>query len=130
MRRAPADNEPGEHSSLVLTQFLARVYSIPGEKDFLKADYYPVRRRFVLALQMCLRGLPSDDLLWRYNMFVGPLMYAMNGPQRMTRRPLVFGIAKSTVRPKACIRQMTALLVSGFHAPRHDSESAASGVAR
>lgn len=54
------------------------------------------RRMFVLALQMCLPGLPLDDLLWRYNMMVGALIYAMAGPQRMTRRPLVFGTPRST----------------------------------
>ncbi len=119
----PTDDEPSGNSSRVVTQFLARVYSMPGEEAFLKSHYEPVRSRFVIALQLCLPGLLLDDLLWRYNMMVGALIYAMNGPQRMTRRPLAFINSKSNhdeLTPEACIRQMTAFLVAGFEAPRHD----------
>ncbi|MFT3760997.1 TetR/AcrR family transcriptional regulator [Thauera sp.] len=122
---APVDEQPGGNPSWVVTQFLGRVYSMPGEEEFLKAHYEPVRSRFVLALQLCLPGLPLDDLLWRYNMMVGALIYAMNGPQRMTRRPMIFSDStndRGVVTPESCIRQMTAFLVAGFQAPRQDDE--------
>ncbi|MBE2321189.1 TetR/AcrR family transcriptional regulator [Xanthomonas citri] len=116
---ARINDQPGGNPSRVVTQFLGRVYSMPGEEEFLKAHYEPVRSRFVLALQLCLPGLPLDDLLWRYNMMVGALIYAMNGPQRMTRRPLVFSNAPadfSAITPESCIRHMTDFLVAGFQA--------------
>jgi len=116
----PAHDEPGGNSSRVVTQFLGRVYSMPGEEEFLKAHYEPVRSRFAVALQMCLPGLALDDLLWRYNMMVGALIYAMNGPQRMTRRPMVFSNSPSDpdqITPEICISQMTAFLAAGFQAP-------------
>lgn len=119
----PADGQLGGNSSRVVTQFLARVYSMPGEEEFLKAHYEPVRSRFVLALQVCLPTLPMDDLLWRYNMMVGALIYAMSGPQRMARRPMVFSNTPVSSEPftaEVCIRQMTTFLVSGFRAPRQD----------
>jgi len=115
-----ASGGTGGNSSRVVTQFLARVYSMPGEEEFLKSHYEPVRSRFVLALQMCLPGLPLNDLLWRYNMMVGALIYAMDGPQRMTRRPMIFsnyGNNDDGTDPESCIRQMTAFLVAGFQAP-------------
>lgn len=117
---SPADDGSGGNSSWVVTQFLARVYSMPKEDEFLQAYYEPVRSRFVLALQICLPGLPLDDLLWRYNMMVGALIYAMDGPQRMTRRPIIFENAKDhygKITPEICILQMTAFLVAGFQAP-------------
>lgn len=114
---APVDDQLGGNPSRVVTQFLGRVYSMPGEEEFLKAHYEPVRSRFVLALQLCLPGLPLDDLLWRYNMMVGALIYAMNGPQRMTRRPMVFDnspVNSANITPEICIRQMVEFLVAGF----------------
>ena len=118
-----ASSAASGNSSRVVTQFLARVYSMPGEEEFLKAHYEPVRSRFVLALQMCLPKLPLDALLWRYNMMVGALIYAMDGPQRMTRRPMVFGqpsLSESEITAEACIRQMTNFLVAGFEAADQD----------
>ena len=116
---SPVEGESLGNSSLIVTQFLARIYSMPGEEDFLKAHYEPVRSRFVLALQVCLPGLSLDDLLWRYNMMVGALIYAMAGPQRMARRPIVFSnVANSDLEndPEYGIEQMVAFIASGFRA--------------
>jgi len=118
----PTEDESDGNSSRVVTQFLARVYSMPGEEKFLETHYEPVRSRFVMALQLCLPGLSLDELLWRYNMMVGTLIYAMNGSQRMTRRPLVFSNSQDShneITPETCIRQMTSFLVAGFQAPGH-----------
>lgn len=64
-----------------------------------------------------------DDLLWRFNMMVGALIYAMDGPQHMTRRPMVFSNSPSNaneITTEKCIGQLTAFLVAGFQAPRQD----------
>ncbi|KQP23439.1 TetR/AcrR family transcriptional regulator [Pseudorhodoferax sp. Leaf267] len=114
------------NSSLVVTQFLARVYSMPGEEDFLKVHYEPVRSRFVLALQLCLPALSLRDLLWRYNLMVGALIYAMAGPQRMTRPPVLFSNLRFNDdhgHSEASVRQMTAFLVAGFRAPPCELET-------
>ena len=123
---APTHNAEGAriatrgNTSEVVTQFLASVYTMQGEAEFLEAHYEPVRSRFVLALQRCRPELTLDDLLWRYNIMVGGLILAMAGPARMTRRPMIFSNDKGragAITPEESIDQMTAFFVAGFLAP-------------
>lgn len=108
-------------SAWVVTQFLSRVHSMHSENDFLSSHYEPVRSRFIVAFQFCLPNLTLDEILWRYNMLVGALIYAMKGPLWMVRRPLVFSNNSPTNKvcePEYCIEQMVSFIVAGFNAPQ------------
>jgi AcrR family transcriptional regulator len=72
---------------LVMMRFLSRMLSMPREHVFLEAYYGEVRSRFIGRLTDILPNLPYETVLWRYNMMVGALIYALAGPQRMLRPP-------------------------------------------
>lgn len=72
---------------LVMMQFLSRVLAMPREHVFLDAYYGEVRSRFIVTFQQLLPHLDEKVVLWRYNLMVGALIYAMAGPQRMLRPP-------------------------------------------
>lgn len=107
------------NSAWVVTQFLSRAHSMHDENNFLNAHYEPVRSRFILALHHCLPKLTLDEILWRYNMMVGALIYAMKGPKWMVRRPLVFSNnlpSSKVMEAEYCIQQMVSFLLAGFNA--------------
>jgi AcrR family transcriptional regulator len=79
----PSHGEQG----LAMMRFLSRMLAMPKEHVFLEAYYGEVRSRFIAALTAILPGLPYETVLWRYNMMVGALIYALAGPQRMLRPP-------------------------------------------
>ncbi len=72
---------------LVMMRFLSRVLSMPGDDVFLKAYYGEVRTQFISTLQELLPHLKLKVVLWRYNLMVGALIYAMAGPQRILSLP-------------------------------------------
>lgn len=72
---------------LVMMRFLSRMLAMPKEHVFLEAYYGEVRSRFIGRLTDILPGLPYETVLWRYNLMVGALIYALAGPQRMLRPP-------------------------------------------
>ena len=72
---------------LIMMRFLSRMLAMPKEHIFLEAYYGEVRNRFITRLTEILPGLPPDTVLWRYNLMVGALIYALAGPQRMLRPP-------------------------------------------
>lgn len=105
--------------ALVVMQFLARVFATPGEGPFLAEYYEPVRSRFVQALAQALPGLTLEEVLWRYNLMVGGIIYAMAGTERMTRPPIVFtSAAPAAASPAAddAIEQMVRFFVAGMRA--------------
>lgn len=72
---------------LAMMRFLSRMLAMPKEHVFLEAYYGEVRGRFIQRLTEILPGLPYETVLWRYNLMVGALIYALAGPQRMLRPP-------------------------------------------
>ena len=116
------------NSGWVVAQFLSRVHAMHNENDILTSHYEPVRSRFILAFQHCLPNLTLDELLWRYNMMVGALIYAMKGPLWMVRRPIIFSNNhpdNSVCEPDYCIEQMVPFVLAGFSAstvPKHLSD--------
>jgi AcrR family transcriptional regulator len=105
-------------SALVVMQFLSRKFSMPGETDFLEKYYEPVRSRFLLALRRQLPDLPQEELVWRYNIMVGMIVYAMAGADRMTRLPAVFGhsAAPAKVGLEDAVGTMVNFVAAGFRA--------------
>jgi AcrR family transcriptional regulator len=81
--------DPVSHGAqgLVMMRFLSRMLAMPKEHVFLEAYYGEVRSRFIGRLTELLPGLPYETVLWRYNLMVGALIYALAGPQRMLRPP-------------------------------------------
>jgi AcrR family transcriptional regulator len=81
--------DPQSHGAqgLVMMRFLSRMLAMPKEHVFLEAYYGEVRGRFIGRLTDILPGLPYETVLWRYNLMVGALIYALAGPQRMLRPP-------------------------------------------
>ena len=81
--------DPERHGAqgLVMMRFLSRMLAMPKEHIFLEAYYGEVRNRFITRLTDILPGLPYETILWRYNLMVGALIYALAGPQRMLRPP-------------------------------------------
>jgi|GEM_PF-187604 len=81
--------DPISHGAqgLVMMRFLSRTLAMPREHVFLEAYYGEVRSRFIGCLATILPGLPYETILWRYNLMVGALIYALAGPQRMLRPP-------------------------------------------
>ena len=107
-------------AGMIVMQFLARAFSLPeGEAAFLDRHYEPVRSRFIAALAAAAPHLGRDEVIWRYNMLVGAIVYAMAGPTRMGRPPLAdSGTAESTSPPGAAeaVRRMIAYAAGGFAA--------------
>lgn len=85
----PEEADTG-NSAIVVMQFLSRAFSMPGEEQFLGKYYEPVRSRFLVALKHCLPEVPLEEIIWRYNLMVGAIIYAMGGAERMERLPQVF----------------------------------------
>ena len=81
--------DPASHGTqgVVMMRFLSRILAMPKEHVFLEAYYGGVRCRFIGRLTDILPGLPYETVLWRYNLMVGALIYALAGPQRMLRPP-------------------------------------------
>lgn len=106
------------NATLVVMQFLGRTFMAPGEQHFLEEYYEPVRSRFVMALADCLPELSLEEVVWRFNMMVGTMIYAMGGPERMTRLPSVYASARIPLpsMPQG-IEMLVGFLAAGFHAP-------------
>jgi hypothetical protein len=100
----------------VVMQFLGRAFAMPGETTFLASYYEPLRSRFIGALTLALPRLAFDELLWRYNLMVGSLVYAMGGAERMVRPPLE--LPGETIRGQfaagEAVDLMATFLVGGF----------------
>jgi AcrR family transcriptional regulator len=81
--------DPASHGErgLVMMRFLSRMLAMPREHVFLDSYYGEVRSSFIATLREILPGLPFESVLWRYNLMVGALIYALAGPQRMLRPP-------------------------------------------
>lgn len=88
----PSASESG-NSGIVVMQFLSRAFSMPGEDEFLGKYYEPVRSRFIVALQHLLPGVSLEEIIWRYNLMVGAIIYAMGGIERMERPPKALAAA-------------------------------------
>jgi len=112
--------DPSGRPALVVMQFLARVFAMPGEDAFLLEYYEPVRSRFVEALCLGLPDLHLEDVIWRYNLMVGALIYAMAGTVRMTRVPQAFPDSPPHPPGSAdeAIGQMVRFLSAGMRAPK------------
>jgi AcrR family transcriptional regulator len=81
--------DPRSHGQqgVVMMRFLSRMLAMPKEHVFLEAYYGEVRGRFIGTFAEILPRLSNETLLWRYNLMVGALIYALAGPQRMLRPP-------------------------------------------
>jgi len=81
--------DPASHGErgLVMMRFLSRMLAMPREHVFLESYYGEVRTRFIAALRDIFPRLTLQTILWRYNLMVGALIYALAGPQRMLRPP-------------------------------------------
>lgn len=80
--------DPERHGAqgLVMMRFLSRMLAMPKEHIFLEAYYGEVRNRFINRLTDILPGLPYETILWRYNLMVGALIYALAGPSGCSAR--------------------------------------------
>lgn len=109
---------PGGNSALVVMQFLARVFAMPGESEFLRTHYEPVRSRFVLALKHLRPELPVEEIIWRYNLMVGAIVYAMGGTERMERPPAAFAGTPMHFEhdPAVLVERTVAFLAAGYRA--------------
>lgn len=114
--------DPQRHGAqgLVMMRFLSRMLAMPKEHIFLEAYYGEVRNRFITRLTEILPALPYETVLWRYNLMVGALIYALAGPQRMLRPP-----AADPAPPPAhwkledAIEEITDFCAAGFRATGH-----------
>lgn len=103
---------------LVQMKFLSRAFSLPDEAVFLNSYYREVRQRYIAAFRDALPDQTLATVLWRYNLMVGALIYALAGPERMLRAP--DGVDSSPVQEidiEAAIAQMTDFFVAGFLVP-------------
>jgi AcrR family transcriptional regulator len=108
----------GSARAMVVMQFLSHSFSKPGESGFLEAYYEPVRTRFISLLRRVLPDLALEDVLWRYNYMVGCIIYAMGGPERMTRLPKGLEIGRvPRMNSDDAIEQLVTFAVAGFKAP-------------
>ena len=117
MRLTLADSEG--NSALIVMQFLSHAFSMPGESEFLSRYYEPVRSRFVLVLQHLLPELGLDEIIWRYNLMVGGVIYAMGGSERMQRPPAAFQSmpVSSSFDIDANVARMVRFFVGGLRMP-------------
>lgn len=115
---AVPSSDAGGNSALVVMQFLSRVFAMPGESDFLRTYYEPVRSRFVLALKHLLPDLSVEEVIWRYNLMVGAIIYAMGGTERMERPPTAFAGTPMHFEhdPSVLVERTVAFLAAGFRA--------------
>lgn len=113
----PADTETG-NSAIVVMQFLSRAFSMPGEEQFLGKYYEPVRSRFLVALKHFLPEVPLEDILWRYNLMVGAIIYAMGGMERMERLPRAFATTQIQYDNdlEVLVQRFVNFFSAGFHA--------------
>lgn len=108
----------GPHTPIAISQCLSRAFVSPGEHDFLSKYYEPVRSRFITAFRRGAPHLELAEVLWRYNMMVGALVYAMGGNDRMERLPDVLDTAPIARKVKGAeqIDYMVRFLAAGFSA--------------
>lgn len=112
--------DPRSHGErgLVMMRFLSRMLAMPREHVFLESYYGEVRTRFIGALREILSDLPFETVLWRYNLMVGALIYALAGPQRMLRPPA--GSPSETPmhwQVEDAIAELVDFCAAGFSAP-------------
>ncbi len=79
----------------------------------------PCGTQFIALLRKVLPDLALEDVLWRYNYMVGCIIYAMGGPERMTRLPKGLETTERAPRTKSndAIEQLVAVAVAGFRSP-------------
>ena len=110
----------GHERALVVMQFQARAIANPGEFEFeyLRAHFEPVRSRFISALCAMLPELGIEDVIWRYNMMCGAILYSMAGPMRMLHLPESHAGAKlqDVDNEAAAIDNLVRFLCGGFRA--------------
>ncbi|MBN9473657.1 MAG: TetR family transcriptional regulator [Burkholderiales bacterium] len=117
MKLTAAINARSNNSALVVMQFLSRAFAMPGENEFLQTYYEPVRSRFILALKHFLPKLPLEEVIWRYNLMVGGIIYAMGGWERMERPPAAFASAPlphAQHRPDDMVDRMVRFFLAGL----------------
>jgi Transcriptional regulator len=107
------------HTPVAISHFLSRAFVSPGERDFLSKYYEPVRSRFIAALWECVPELEEAEVLWRYNLMVGALVYALGGSERMARPPEAYSnrVGPLNVDDRIAIAYMVEFISAGFMAP-------------
>ena len=76
-----------------------------------------MRSRFILALKHFLPKLPLEEVIWRYNLMVGGIIYAMGGWERMERPPAAFASAPlphAQHRPDDMVDRMVRFFLAGL----------------
>lgn len=110
----------GHERAVVVMQFQARAIANPGEFEFsyLKAHFEPVRSRFISALGTMLPHLAIEDVIWRYNLMCGAILYSMAGPMRMLHLPesLAGAKLKDVDNEEAAIDNLVRFVCAGFRA--------------
>ncbi|MBC5767847.1 TetR/AcrR family transcriptional regulator [Ramlibacter albus] len=110
--------DPKSHGSqgVVMMRFLSRMLAMPKEHVFLEAYYGEVRSRFIATFAELLPRLSAETLLWRYNLMVGALIYALAGPQRMLRPPAAEPRTPRNWNVEDAIAEVVAFCTAGFEA--------------
>lgn len=102
---------------LAMMRFLSRMLAMPREHIFLEAYYGEVRSAFIGTLQEIFPRAPEESVLWRYNLMVGALIYALAGPQRMIRPPGSPPVRSSAWQVEDAIEEVVQFCTAGLEAP-------------